>query len=127
MLTRVTQGCVPFSEVRTITSVKEHVVLTLDNEPALYALMSDLQVPLDKPRSAVDKVRETLVGLSLPDQAVLRATGGLDDAAMVRHIIGLDPVRHGVAVAHAVSEGMQLVFCKRDAISAHFELVECTI
>ena len=42
---------------------------------------------------------------------------------MVRHIIGLDPVRHGVAVAHAVSEGMQLVFCKRDAVSAKADLL----
>jgi small ligand-binding sensory domain FIST len=123
MLTRVTQGCLPFGEIHQITSAKEHVVLTLDDAPALYTLMQALHVPIDNPRSAVDKVRETLVGLSLPDQAVLRATGGLDDAAMVRHIIGLDPVRHGVAVAHAVSEGMQLVFCKRDAASAKADLL----
>jgi len=47
----------------------------------------------------------------------------VEDAAMVRHIIGLDPVRHGVAVAHAVSEGMQLVLCKRDAASAKADLL----
>ncbi len=123
MLTRVTQGCLPFGEIHHITSAKEHVVLTLDDAPALYTSMQALHVPIDNPRSAVDKVRETLVGLSLPHQSVLRATGGLDDAAMVRHIIGLDPVRHGVAVAHAVSEGMQLVFCKRDAASAKADLL----
>jgi len=123
MLTRVTQGCVPFSEVRTITSVKEHVVLTLDNEPALYALMSDLRVPLDKPRSAVDKVRETLVGFAPADQPLMRLTGGLDDAAVVRHIIGLDPVRHGVAVAYHVKVGMKVAFCKRDAASAKADLL----
>jgi small ligand-binding sensory domain FIST len=95
----------------------------LDDAPALYTLMQALNVPIDNPRSAVDKVRDTLVGLSQPDQDVLRATGGLQDAAMVRHIIGLDPVRHGVAVAHAVSEGMQLVFCKRDATSAKADLL----
>jgi len=123
MLTRVTQGCLPIGEAHQITSVKDHVVLTLDDAPALYTLMQALNVPIDNPRSAVDKVRDTLVGLSQPDQDVLRATGGLQDAAMVRHIIGLDPVRHGVAVAHAVSEGMQLVFCKRDATSAKADLL----
>lgn len=123
MMTRVTQGCVPFGEVHQITTVKEHVVLTLDDAPALYTLMQALEVPIDNPRSAVDKVRDTLVGLSSPDHEVLRATGGLDDAAMVRHIIGLDPVRHGVAVAHWVKEGMQLVFCKRDAASAKADLL----
>ncbi len=123
MMTRVTQGCLPFGEVHQISAAKDHVVLTLDDAPALYALMQALHVPIDNPRSAVDKVRETLVGLSLPDQEVLRPTGGLDDAAMVRHIIGLDPVRHGVAIAHAVSAGMQLVFCKRDAASAKADLL----
>lgn len=123
LLTRVTQGCVPFSNMRTITEVKDHVVLTLDNAPALYALMQDLDVPIDNPRSAVDKVRETLVGLSQPDQPLLRLTGGLDDAAIVRHIIGLDPVRHGVAIAYHVKEGMKVAFCKRDAVSAKADLL----
>ena len=123
MHTRVTQGCSPIGQVREITGVQEHVIMSLDDEPALYALMHDLHVPIDNPRSAVDKVRATLVGLSLPGQSVLRPTGGLDDAVMVRHIIGLDPVRHGVAVAHHVQEGMHLAFCKRDAASAKADLL----
>ena len=123
MLTRVTQGCKPLGEVREITEAQEHLVLKLDGAPALYALMQDLHVPIDDPRSAVDKVRETLVGLSLPNTPTLRLTGGLDDAVMVRHIIGLDPVRHGVAVAHAVKVGMHMAFCGRDAKSAKADLL----
>ena len=123
MHTRVTQGCTPIGEVREITQVREHVVMSLDNSPALYALMQDLHVPIDNPRSAVDQVRETLAGLSLPGQPVLRLTGGLDDAVMVRHIIGLDPVRHGVAIAHHVQAGMHVAFCKRDAASAKADLL----
>lgn len=123
MITRVTQGCTPLGQVREVTKVNDHLVMTLDNAPALYALMQDLHVPIDNPRSAVDKVRETLVGLSEPGQPVLRLTGGLDDAVMVRHIIGLDPVNHGVAVAHHVKVGMQATFCKRDAVSAKADLL----
>lgn len=123
MHTRVTQGCTPIGEVREITQVREHVVMSLDNSPALYALMQDLHVPIDNSRSAVDQVRETLAGLSLPGQPVLRLTGGLDDAVMVRHIIGLDPVRHGVAIAHHVQAGMHVAFCKRDAASAKADLL----
>ncbi len=123
ILTRVTQGCKPLGEVRKITEANEHVVYKLDGAPALYALMQDLQVPIDNPGSAVDKVRETLVGLSLPNTPTLRLTGGLDDAVMVRHIIGLDPVRHGVAVAHMVQPGMHMAFCARDAKSAKADLL----
>lgn len=123
MLTRVTQGCKPLGEVREITEAQEHLVLKLDGAPALYALMQDLHVPIDNPRSAVEKVRETLVGLSMPNTPTLRLTGGFDDAVMVRHIIGLDPVRHGVAVAHAVKPGMHMAFCSRDAKSAKADLL----
>lgn len=123
MLTRVTQGCKPLGEVREITEAQEHLVLKLDGAPALYALMQDLNIPIDNPRSAVDKVRETLVGLSLPNTPTLRLTGGLDDAVMVRHIIGLDPIRHGVAVAHAVRPGMHMAFCTRDVKSAKADLL----
>ena len=42
---------------------------------------------------------------------------------MVRHIIGLDPVHHGVAVAHHVKVGMHAAFCKRDAASAKADLL----
>jgi small ligand-binding sensory domain FIST len=42
---------------------------------------------------------------------------------MVRHIIGLDPVRHGVAIAHHVQAGMHVAFCKRDAASAKADLL----
>jgi small ligand-binding sensory domain FIST len=123
MLTRVTQGCKPLGEVREITEANDHVIYKLDGAPALYALMHDLNVPIDDPRSAVDKVRQTLVGLSLPHTPTLRPTGGLDDAVMVRHIIGLDPVRHGVAIAHWVEPGMHLAFCQRDAKAAKADLL----
>ena len=53
----------------------------------------------------------------------LRATGALQDQAMVRHIIGLDPVRHGVALAQAIEPGMQLTFCERNAASAKTDLL----
>ena len=126
MLTRVTQGCKPLGEVREITEANDHVIYKLDGAPALYALMHDLNVPIDDPRSAVDKVRQTLVGLSLPHTPTLRPTGGLDDAVMVRHIIGLDPVRHGVAIAHWVEPGMHLAFCQRDAKAAKADLLRIT-
>lgn len=123
MHTRVTQGCKPLGEVREITEAQAHLVLKLDNAPALYALMQDLHVPIDNPKSAVDKVRETLVGISMPNTPTLRLTGGFDDAVMVRHIIGLDPIRHGVAVAHMVKPGMHMAFCTRDVKSAKADLL----
>ena len=42
---------------------------------------------------------------------------------MVRHIIGLDPSRRGVAVASQVSPGMRMAFCQRNAQAARADLV----
>jgi small ligand-binding sensory domain FIST len=41
----------------------------------------------------------------------------------VRHLIGLDPARHAVAVAETVEFGMRLAFCTRDVAAARRDLV----
>ena len=42
---------------------------------------------------------------------------------LVRHLIGLDPGRQGIAIADAVSVGMKLAFCERNAQAARADLV----
>jgi len=37
---------------------------------------------------------------------------------IVRHIIGLDPARRGVAVSDQLEVGMQLAFCQRNVQAA---------
>jgi len=42
---------------------------------------------------------------------------------IVRHLIGVDPHRRGVAIANVVEEGMRLAFCRRNAETARADLV----
>ena len=42
---------------------------------------------------------------------------------LVRHIIGLDPARHGVALAELAEPGMQLAFCQRNVQAARADLM----
>jgi hypothetical protein len=65
-------------------------------------------------------VRATLVGLTGPGRPghatpMVSRTGNFGADVVVRHIIGLDPSRRGVAVAQQVEPGVQLVFCQRNA------------
>ncbi|BDU51958.1 FIST C-terminal domain-containing protein [Limnohabitans sp. INBF002] len=122
MVSRVTQGCLPVAKAHTITSADNHVVLTLDNEPALDVLERDLQINLTDTQPAIAKVRATLVGLSAEDDASVKRTGEFDDAVLVRHIIGIDPAREAVAVAQPVDVGMRLTFCQRNAAAARADL-----
>jgi len=123
MVSRVTQGCSPLSKVRTITACEGHVVLTLDGEPALDVLLKDLGVSLQEPRAAIAKVQHTLVGLSESDQHALGKSGHFEEAVVVRHIIGLDPAKRGIAVAHTLSVGQSLTFCTRNPQAAKADLM----
>lgn len=122
-LTRVTQGCLPVAGEHHITRADPHVVLELDARPALEVMLGELDITLDEPQRAIAVVRATLVGLSLPGEAAVGRTGHLQQDVRVRHIVGLDPTRQGIAVAEHLESGMRLVFCQRDAKAARADLV----
>lgn len=130
LVSRVTQGCTPVSKVRVVTEADHNLVIALDGDPALDVMLGDLSVSLDKPQEALEAVRATLVGLVRPQDddapttlsTAIRHTGNFGDDVVVRHIIGLDPARRGVAVADRVDVGAQLVFCQRSMQAARADL-----
>jgi small ligand-binding sensory domain FIST len=130
LLSRVTQGCEPLttttgkkSPARTVTACEGNVVTELNGEPALDVLLQDLGVSLEQPREALDKLRNTLVGLTDAGADAVTPVGNFGSDTRVRHIIGLDPVRKGVAVADLVQRGSSLVFCARNVEAARRDLV----
>jgi len=126
LVSRVTQGCLPVSKSRTITESDRNLVLQLDGQPALDVLLDDLQVSLDQPQQALEKVRATLVGLTSSvgqDEAFIGRTGNFGPDVMVRHIVGLDPQRRGIAVADLVVNGTELAFCQRNMQAARADLM----
>jgi small ligand-binding sensory domain FIST len=123
LVTRVTQGCQPITRQMRVTAAEGNVILSLDQEPALDRLLQDLSISLERPQEAMATLRSTLVGLSLPGGAAVGRTGSFGDEVRVRHIIGLDPGRRGVAVAEQVEAGMPMAFCQRNGRAARADLV----
>ena len=130
LVSRVTQGCKPVSAVHKVTLAEHNLVLELDGRPALEVMLADLGVTLQQPQHALEVVRATLVGLvqapgvhGVNDSPLVRQTGTLGSEVIVRHIIGLDPVRQGIAVAAAVTTGAHLAFCQRSREAAKADLV----
>lgn len=123
LVSRVTQGCQPVAPVREITGVDGNVLTGLDGRPALDVLMNDLGVSLAQPRAALAKVRATLVGLSDSGSDSVSRTGHFGSDVIVRHIVGLDPARKGVAIAEVAEAGMRLAFCQRNAGAARADLI----
>lgn len=124
VLSRVTQGCQPLGAEQRITEADGNLILTLDGEPALDRLLDALQISLDEPEHAIAAVRATLAGLSSPGEGEdTHRTRSLGNDTRVRHIIGLDPNRRGVAVADEVQAGMHLTWCRRNAQAARGDLM----
>ena len=122
ILSRVTQGCAPISKERKITEAEGHVVYQLDGLPALDVLMADLKVSLSEPQVALKAVRSTLVGITSEGQQGVGRTGSLGTDVRVRHIIGLDPARKGVAIADHLAVGQKLAFCQMSLQAAKSDL-----
>ena len=125
LVSRVTQGCQPLagSLVRDITEADGNLVLTLNGQPALEVLLNDLKVSLADPEPAISAIRNTLVGLTDAGSDAVWRTGNFGADTRVRHIIGLDPRRQGVAIAEQVQAGDQLSFCQRNATAARADLM----
>jgi small ligand-binding sensory domain FIST len=132
LVSRVTQGCLPVSKAHQVTAAEHNVVTRLDDEPALEVMLRELKVSLAQPEQALLVVRATLVGLLHPAdedaaagevQAAVGRTGNFGSDVIVRHIIGLDPARDGVAVATELEVGMQLAFCQRNVQAAKADLM----
>jgi small ligand-binding sensory domain FIST len=131
LMSRVTQGCRPISASYEITACQANLVTELNGQPALEVMLADLGASLDQPREALAKVRTTLVGLSrdadTPNDAARQRPGQFGAEVWVRHLIGLDPARKGLAIADVASVGMKLAFCERNAEAARADLVRiCT-
>ncbi|WP_367848440.1 FIST N-terminal domain-containing protein [Rhodoferax sp. WC2427] len=124
LVSRVTQGCQPITANRVVTASDANLVLELDGQPALAVLLADLGVDLEHPQQALGRVRATLAGLTraTAGDAPLR-TAHFGSEVVVRHIIGLDPTRKGVAIGDHVAEGTRLAFCQRNVAAAKADLV----
>jgi small ligand-binding sensory domain FIST len=150
LISRVTQGCQPVGATRLITEAERNVVYALDGEPALDCLLRDLDVDESTPREALPRLRGTLVGLSdgpgdtataaapqgasagtaatavsaqNPEFSTPARRGAFGTETRVRHLIGLDPQRRGIAIGEIAEPGQQLAFCHRDVDAARRDLV----
>jgi small ligand-binding sensory domain FIST len=129
LVSRVTQGAQPVDRERTVTASDGNLVLSLDGEPALDVLLRERVISLDQPEQAMPRLRATLVGLSPPrpdhdtarDNPSVRGQFGAE--VLVRHLIGLDPGRRGIAIGDVAPIGTRLAFCERNVQAARADLV----
>ncbi len=141
LVSRVTQGCQPVGPQRRVTAAERNVITELDGRPALDCLLRDIGLEGAEPRAALPRLRQVLVGVS---DGLIDPAGDEDGATRsafdqvarrsataqafgadtrVRHLIGLDPGRRGIAIADTAEVGMQIAFCTRGVEAARRDLM----
>jgi small ligand-binding sensory domain FIST len=136
LVSRVSQGCQPVGPQRSVTAVERNVVTELDGEPALDCLLRDVGLAGVEPRAALPRLRQILVGLGDADSgdahegSATRSAfdghahrGAFGAETRVRHLLGLDPGRRGLAIADTAELGTRLAFCSRNVEAARRDLM----
>ena len=130
LVSRVTQGCQPVGPAREITAADRNVVIELDGRPALDCLLRDVQLEGREPREALPRLQQILVGLAPPlgpgpshAPAGPTVRGAFGPDVRVRHLIGIDSGRRGIAIGDHAELGTQLAFCSRNTEAARRDLV----
>jgi small ligand-binding sensory domain FIST len=132
LISRVTQGCQPIvlpngktTQAHRITQSDRHVVLELDGQPALDVMLEELGIRLSEPAKATQTLRQTFVGLTPAEPSAKRLPKqrSFDAQTRVRHLVGLDPLRRGFAVADYAPVGSELTFCERHVQAARRDLM----
>ncbi|MDM4768235.1 FIST N-terminal domain-containing protein [Pelomonas sp. SE-A7] len=127
ILSRVSQGCQPLGREREVSDCEGNLLLGLDGEPALDLLLQDLALPVlteaSEWREALPRLRQALAGLRRAPLSGTPRPHAFGDEVMVRHLVGIDPARHGVAVGEGLRRGDHLSFCQRNREAARRDLV----
>ena len=110
--TGLSQGCSPIGPMRTVTDGEANLVKSIDDKPALEALMTDIGVA---DMREIGRAAQS-VHVALPVQE--SDTGDY----LVRNLIGIDPMRGWIAIGDRVSPGDRLMFTRRDRAGAEQDL-----
>ena len=112
LITRLSQGCSPIGPHRTITQSQRNILITLDGRPALDVLKEDIGEDLARDLMRIG----TTVFVGMPIH------GSDTGDYLVRNLVGIDPGDGLVAVGDMVETGRELMFCKRDTVTAREDL-----
>lgn len=112
VMTGVSQGCSPISEVFTLTECDHHMALSIDNRPALDVFKENIGEILS--RDINRAAGYIFAGFPVP--------GSDTGDYLVRNIVGIDPENHYLAIADDLKPDIPIMFCKRDSQTAIADL-----
>ena len=107
-----TQGCTPFSSRHVITACERNIIVELDNRPALDVFREDVGEVIARDLQRV--AGYIFAGFPIP--------GSDTSDYMVRNLVGIDEGNRLIGVAQLLSEGSEIMFCRRDGNTARQDM-----
>jgi small ligand-binding sensory domain FIST len=108
VISNLTQGCSPVGKKHRLSKVKENVAFQLDNVPALQVMMQEMNI--SDYQQLEKKAYDVFIGLCMP--------GSDKSDYTVRNLVGID-VNHDVfAINDYLTEGNEIIFCRRNEQTA---------
>ena len=108
-----TQGCTPIAGSRVVTSCARNIIIELDGRPALDVFNEDVGEVIAKNLSRVGGY--IFAGLPI--------AGSDTGDYMVRNLVGIDPEQKLLAIGEILTEGTEIMFCRRDGNSAREDML----
>ena len=108
-----TQGCTPIAASRVITSCMRNIIIELDGRPALDVFKEDVGEVIAKDLTRVGGY--IFAGIPI--------TGSDTGDYMVRNLVGIDPEQKVIAIGETMTEGGEIMFCRRDGNSAREDML----
>ena len=112
LATRLTQGISPLGPRHIITKANKNIIGNLDHRPALEVMKEEIGEVLARDISRA--AGYIFVGLPV--------RGSDTGDYLVRNILGVDPQNDLVAIGEYVTQGDELLFCRRDQQTAEDDL-----
>lgn len=112
LVTGHTQGCSPIANSHVVTKCHQNVAIELDGRPALDVFREDVG----------EVIAKDLQRMSGYIFAALPIAGSDTGDYLVRNIIGVDEDQKLVGIADVLTEGAELMFCRRDGTTARQDM-----
>jgi len=112
VVTGLTQGCTPIGPAHELTAAQDNVAIELDGKPALEVLKADVGEILARDLSRI-------AGYIFAARPVRGSDWG---DYLVRNLTGFDSDQGLLAIGDDLSDGGQLMFCRRDRAAAEEDL-----
>lgn len=108
VVTGLSQGCTPISEVHEVTECQRNIAVRIDGRPALDVFYEDIGEILARDLNRV-------AGYIFAGFPVSGADNG---DYLVRNLIGVDPNNRLLAIGDQLHLGEPIMFCRRDGLTA---------